>query len=401
MFIDFLLLLRQQRIKIGLTEWLALSEALEKGLVEQNLLSFYRVSRAICIKSEAQFDTFDQCFAYFFDGVEMKPSLSEELLDWLKDQPLPPELDPKKLAEMSGLSLDELKQMFEQRLKEQTERHDGGNRWIGTGGTSPFGHSGIHPSGVRVGGQSLTRRAMQVATKRKFRNLRKDRVLDVRQIGLALKRLRKLEHIGSRDELDIEATIAATSKNAGDIDIVFKAARKNSVKLLVMMDVGGSMTFHSRLSETLFSAAHGISHFQNLKFLFFHNCPYEFLYTNIELEEKVSTLDALRNLDDGWNLMMIGDAAMNPYELLAPGGSVDYYHQNEEPGLKWLQRLRSKFPRSVWLNPEPKEYWEIPSSRIVRGVFPNMHPLTVDGIEDAIDDLLKFQKSFFTESATR
>ncbi len=230
---------------------------------------------------------------------------------------------------------------------------------------------------------------MQVATKRRFQNLRHDRILDVRQIATALRQLRRLTRDGREEELDIDETVDATARNVGDLEIVFRPPRKNTVKLLLLMDVGGSMTPHTRLSELLFSAAHAASHFKAFQHYYFHNCPYEKLYTDISQRKGVSTLEVLQNLDRKWYTVIVGDAAMSPYELTSSGGSIDFFHYNEEPGIRWLQRIRERFPRSVWINPDPPRYWGVTQSTImIQDIF-EMHPFTLDGLGDAISYLRK------------
>ena len=333
------------------------------------------------------YDLFDQCFLEHFNGVEAPQEVKDDFFEWLKDAKPPRQLTPEQKELLEALNLKEVRDLFEERLKEQKERHDGGNKWVGTGGTSPFGHGGYNPAGIRVGGEGQHGLAMQIASKRKFRNFRKDLVLDTRQIGVALKKLRQWGREGTREELDIEATIDATGKNAGEIELIFKPERRNTVKLLLLMDVGGSMTYHSQVCELLFSAAYNAAHFKDVRYYYFHNCPYESLYSDIEMEEGKPTQDILRELDDSWFVFVIGDAAMSPYELTEVGGAIDYYHHNSEPGYVWIKRIKDHFPKSVWLNPEPPAYWRIPSNQIVRKVFPQMFPMTIEGIEDAIKEL--------------
>lgn len=389
MFVGFFFHLRRRGIKVSVSEWMALVEALGQGLAHESLAGFHHLCRIVCVKSEGLFDLYDQCFAEYFKDVEAPPDLKSDILNWLK-QSLPQKtLTPAELERLRGLDLDELRRLFEERLKEQTEKHDGGNRWIGTGGTSPFGHSGAHPSGIRVGGESFGRSAMQVALKRRFKALRGDATLDTRQLSMALKKLRLLAREGAAAELDVDATIDATARNAGDIELVQRAERRNTVRLLLLIDVGGSMTQHAELCERLFSAAQKINHFRELRTLYFHNCVYDDLFTDPYRHESVPTRKLLREVDDTWRLLVVGDAAMNPAELLLPGGCIDYSTNNAEPGVVWLTRLREAMPCSVWLNPEPRAYWEIPSTQIVRKVFSDMQPLTVDGLGEAVRTLRK------------
>jgi hypothetical protein len=284
------------------------------------------------------------------------------------------------------MDLDTLREQFEARMKEQKERHDGGNRWVGTGGTSPFGHGGQHPSGVRVGGQGGGRSAVQVASDRRFRNLRSDLVLDVRQIGVALRQLKRLSREGMPEELDLEESIDATARNAGDLELVFRPERKNNVKLLLLMDVGGSMTPYTKVCERLFSAAHAAKHFKAFKYFYFHNCPYDTLYTDMARREGRPTREVLNSLDKSWCCILLGDAAMHPYELSMPGGAINYYYNNSEAGIQWLARIAESLPRSVWLNPEPVRYWEMPSIRMIQEVF-DMFPMSLDGLGRAVSSL--------------
>lgn len=383
MFIEFFFFLRRHGLQVSVHEWLTLLEALKLGLACESLLQFYHVCRAVCVKNEAHYDLFDQCFASYFKDAKAPESLTSDLLKWLEDPIFHRQLSAEERARLTALDLETLRKEFETRLKEQHERHDGGSHWVGTGGTSPFGNGGTHPSGVRVGGQSRSRSALQVAGERRFRNLRHDRTLDVRQLGVALLQLRELARVGQASELDLEASIAAIAKNAGEIDLVFKPERKNNLKLLLLMDVGGSMTDHSRLCENLFSAAHAARHFKTFEFYFFHNCIYETLATNFETGDVVSTEALLARLDASWMCLIVGDAAMNPAELTLPGGSIFYDHANALPGLEWLRRVRTRLPRTAWLNPEPERFWEITSNQMVRSVF-EMFPLSLDGLARAI-----------------
>lgn len=384
MFTGFFYHLRRRGLPVSVQEWMTLLEGLKLGLASESLHGFYFLSRSVLVKSEARFDLFDQCFAEYFKGAEVPPELKDELQGWLADAPLPRPLSEEEMARLKSLDLDELRRQFEERLAEQKERHDGGNRWVGTGGTSPFGNAGRHPTGVRVHGESMWRSAVQVAAARRFRNLRSDLVLDTRQLSLALKKLRRLAREGVHEEIDVDASIRATAKNAGEIELVMRPERKNSVKVLLLMDVGGSMTAHTRVSEQLFSAAHSLNHFKEFRHYFFHNCVYDFLFTDTQRLETVSTADVLQYIGEDWYLIVVGDAAMSPFELTAPGGCIDYFHHNEDPGLVWLDRLRRRVPRAVWLNPEPAPYWEIPSAQLVRRVFADMFPLTIAGLDDGI-----------------
>lgn len=391
MFVEFFFFLRRNGLKVSINEWLDLLRALQTGLAGGSLMGFYGLCRCLVVKHENDFDLFDRCFAAYFQGTEVTPEtfdlIHDELMSWLQNALQRPALSEEEMARLKRLDPEEIRRMFEERLREQKERHDGGNRWIGTGGTSPFGHSGYHPSGIRVGGDSRLRSALQIATARRFQNLRSDLVLDTRQMGLALKKLRILGQIGAREELDVEESVKQAGKNAGDIELIFKKSRKNTVKLLLLTDAGGSMTPHSHLCSRLFSAASAVSHFKAFRHYYFHNCPYDFLFSDIQRMDRIDTEEVLAGVDESWHLMVVGDAAMNPYELLAPGGCIDYFYHNEKPGLWWLEKIKKRVPAAVWLNPEPPAWWQIDSCRIVRSVFTDMFPLTLDGLTTAVETL--------------
>jgi uncharacterized protein with von Willebrand factor type A (vWA) domain len=398
MFISFLYHLRARGLPLSTTEFLALLDALKLGLSRQSLGQFYVVARSILVKRPEHYDLYDQAFAEYFKDAEFAPellgtlldelqaALHDDLLKWLEDPKAPPQLSEEEIARLKQYGLDELRREFEKRLDEQTERHDGGSHWVGTGGTSPFGHGGQHPAGVRVGGSGGNRSAVQVAGERRFRNLRKDLTLDVRDIGMALRRLRRLTREGGPEKLDLAATIDRTARNAGDIELVFRPPRENNVKLLLLCDVGGSMNPYTRLTSRLFSAAHQASHFKSFKSYYFHNCPYETLYTDMARREGEPTRSVFRNLDATWRCIVVGDAAMAPGELTQRGGSVDYWHFNERPGLEYLQELRDIIPRTVWLNPDKPSWWGSWTTQQIKEIFP-MHPFTMQGLEDAVDEL--------------
>ena len=386
MFVDFFYHLRGYGLKVTITEWLALMRALAIGYSRADLHVFYNLARCLMVKREADFDNYDRAFASFFMGVENHFDISDELLEWLSNPKLPRELTDEERAKLEALDLDALRERFKDLLDEQKERHDGGNRWIGTGGTSPFGHGGEHPTGVRIGGSGGGRSAVQVATDRRFRNLRSDRILDTRQIGLALRRLRKLDKDEGPEELDIDETIDSSARNAGEIDLVFRPPKRNRIKLLLLIDVGGSMDPHTLLCERLFSAAHKANHFKKFEFKFFHNCVYENLYTDISRWKGEPTSRILKRLDHTWSVCLVGDAWMSPYELTHTGGAIDYYHSNQVTGLDWLRKFRDRCPNSIWLNPEPRRIWNAPTIHLIRQVFP-MFELTIDGLTNGIDVL--------------
>lgn len=386
MFVDFFYHLRGYGLKVTITEWLSLMKALAIGYSRADLHVFYNLARCLMVKREADFDNYDRAFASFFMGVENHFDISDELLEWLSKPELPRELTDEERAKLEALDLDELRERFKELLDEQKERHDGGNRWIGTGGMSPFGHGGEHPTGVRIGGSGGGRSAVQVATDRRFRNLRSDRILDTRQIGLALRRLRKLDKDEGPEELDIDETIDSSARNAGEIDLVFRPPKRNRIKLLLLIDVGGSMDPHTLLCERLFSAAHKANHFKKFEFKFFHNCVYENLYTDISRWKGEPTSRILKRLDHTWSVCLVGDAWMSPYELTHTGGAIDYYHTNQVTGLDWLRKFRDRCPNSIWLNPEPRRIWNAPTIHLIRQVYP-MFELTIDGLTEGIDVL--------------
>lgn len=386
-FGEFFYGLRDAGLKIGLSEWMALLEALAKGSVDDNLTDFYYVARALLVKSEAHFDTYDEVFSRVFGQRRLSPKAVEELLNWL-DNPIVPNITPEMLAKLESLPLDELREMFEQRLREQRERHDGGNRWVGTGGTSPFGHGGMHPAGVRVGGGGGNRSAIQIATAREFRKYRHDRVIETRDMAVALKKLRRLSRRHADLELDVDESIDQTCKNAGELTLEFRPPRKNEARVLLLMDVGGSMDPYAHLVEQLFSAASSLNHWKKFEAFSFHNCVYEELEPGHAGGDEIKTADLLLTRPPETFLIFVGDAYMAPSELTEPFGAVDYYKHNKTPGIAWLHRLKRRFPRAVWLNPIPESGWHGWTIRLI-GQLVDMFPLTVQGLEASIDHLMK------------
>ncbi|MBI4567874.1 MAG: VWA domain-containing protein [Planctomycetes bacterium] len=387
MFLDFFYTLRRHGVRVSPTEWLALQDALSRGLGTASLAHFYQLTRALLVKSEALFDHFDLAFAEHFEGVEAPAEIKEQFWEWLQD---PAnlirllDLDHERLRRLfpDQVDFDRLRELFEKRLKEQTERHDGGDRWVGTRGRSPFGAYGEHPAGIRVGGQSMSRSAVKVAAERRFRNYRADITLDTRQIRLALRALRNLAREGE-EELDLPGTIDGTCRNGGEIDIRFERSRRNTVKLLLLMDAGGSMTPHTRLVSLLFSAAHSSRHFKSFQHFYFHNCVYDHVYPDIERGQRVRTADLLRNNDRDVKLALVGDACMAHTELTSPGGAIDYWENNRTPGIEWLKRLRRHFECAAWINPDPARYWDHYTVAAIGNVFP-MFELTLEGIDAAV-----------------
>jgi uncharacterized protein with von Willebrand factor type A (vWA) domain len=386
MFTDFFYTLRKRKVPVSITEWMTLMEALAKGYV-RDLDEFYFLARAILVKSEAYYDNYDIAFQEYFQGIEAPADISNEILEWLRDPLNRLTLSEEDLALFAKLDFDELLKELEKRLREQTEQHDGGGYWIGRGGTSPFGHSGYHPAGIRIGGEGGGGHAIQIAQERRFRNYRSDLTLDVRQLKLALKGLRQLTRIGPEDELDLEDTIEATAKNAGEIELKWRRSRKNAVKVLLLMDVGGSMEPFALLCSQLFSAAHSSSHFKDFQYYYFHNCIYDNLYQDIERQEAVSTDHLLRTLEPDYKLLMVGDARMGSWELLERYGAINYYEHNETPGIVWLRRISEHFTHGVWLNPTRLRFWNHPTVQLIGRLFP-MFPLTLEGLGEAVKRLV-------------
>ena len=389
MFIDFFLLLKAHGVPVTVTEFMMLMKALDKGLARSSLDTFYHLARSVLVKSEAHYDQYDQVFAHFFKGAELSPRLKEEVMKWLENPVDFPEfeLTPELMARLEEMDLEELRRELEQRLAEQTERHDGGNRWVGTGGTSPFGHSGYHPGGIRVGGgEHGMGTAIQVAAARRFRNYRKDVQLDVRQLKVALSKLRALRREGAPDELDLDETIDKTCRNAGELELIWVPPRKNQLKVLLLMDAGGSMAPHAHLASRLFSAAAEMRNFKEFEYFYFHNCIYGDLYKDIYQAKKESTGKLFSSHDGDWRVLLLGDARMAMSELTAPYGAINYYEANETPGIEWLRRFHDHFRKIVWLNPIPPRFWNHPTTRMIGRFFP-MFPLSIEGLEDAVNHL--------------
>jgi uncharacterized protein with von Willebrand factor type A (vWA) domain len=386
--IDFLFELRKRKLPVSTHEWMALMEALALGLHESSLDGFYHLCRTICIKDIAHYDAYDEAFlAYFKDVHTDALALTEQIREWLADPRNLSGLTDEQRAALEDLDIEKLREMFEQRLKEQKERHDGGNRWIGTGGTSPFGTNGNNPTGMRVGGGG-GRSAMAVADERRFKEYRRDVVLDVRQIDVALRGLRRLGREGATSELDLDETIDKTCRNAGDIDIVFRPPRRNRVKVLLMMDVGGSMDPYAELVSRLFTAASRSGRFAKFRSFYFHNCVYNSVYEDAQFQKGLPVADLLANSDRDEKLVLVGDALMHPAELLDPGGSMYLYSQNRASGIEWLRRLNAHFRSATWLNPEPDRFWPGTTIEVIASVFA-MYPLTLDGLAHAVRYLVR------------
>ncbi len=382
LLVEFFFGLRARGVPASLHEFTTLLGAMRRGLHFSDMETFYRLARSLLVKDVAQYDAYDQVFAHLFRGVDLPPGIPEEIAAWLEN-PLPRrELPAELIARLRRLGLDGLLEEFEKRLREQRERHDGGDRWIGTGGTSPFGHGGYHPEGIRVGGAGGGRSAIKVAAERRFRNYRADRTLDVRQIQVALRKLRVLHRHGARDELDLDATIDRTCREGGEIDLVWRAPRRNRLRVLLLLDSGGSMDPFADLVDRLFSAACSMRHFKALDHYYFHNCVYENLYADMWRSRAIPTAKVLAEHDADWRVILVGDASMAPSELLAKWGAIDYRHANDTPGIVWLDRVARHFRKAVWLNPTDESEWRYGTGAAIRRIFP-MFRLTVEGIEQA------------------
>ncbi|MBK7613781.1 MAG: hypothetical protein IPJ08_04690 [Burkholderiales bacterium] len=389
MLINFFYTLRAAKLPVSVKEYLTLLEALKAGVIGPSVDDFYYLSRITLVKDETHFDKFDRAFGAYFKGVEMLTDFGKEIpLDWLQ-KILEKELSPEEKAAIQKMGWDELMETLKKRLEEQKERHEGGSKWIGTGGTSPFGHGGYNPQGVRIGGAGKNRSAVKVWEQRAYQDYDDTLELGTRNIKVALRRLRRFAREGSDLELDLDDTIHCTAANAGLLDIKMVPERHNKVKVLLMMDVGGTMDEHIHRVEELFSAAK--SEFKHLEFYYFHNCVYDFMWRNNKRRyaEKAPTWEVIRKYNKDWRLIFVGDATMSPYEILQPGGSVEY--NNEEPGADWLQRLTHAFPKYAWINPEPQGVWQYRQSiSIVQQLMPQrMFPLTLQGLEAAMRLLSK------------
>ncbi len=391
MFLKFFTELRDAKVPVTLKEYLALMDAMDKGVIDMDVEQFYYLSRTALVKDERNIDKFDKVFGQTFKGIESMgdavdvQDLPEEWLRKLSEKFLTPE-EMEKIEALGGW--EKLMDTLKERLEEQKKRHEGGNKWIGTGGTSPFGANGYNPEGVRIGqNKSRHRKAVKVWDKREYKNLDDSVEIGTRNIKVAMRRLRKWARTGAPDELDLDNTIRATAKQ-GYLDLVMRPERRNSVNLLLFLDVGGSMDPHIRVCEELFSAAR--SEFKNLEYYYFHNCIYEGLWKDNRRRHnnKIPTWDVLHKFSSDYKVMIVGDATMSPYEITYPGGSVE--HWNEEAGGVWLQRLVQQFPDLVWLNPSPEGSWQYTASVKLIGELIGQHrmfQMTLAGLEDAMKEL--------------
>lgn len=397
MFLDFFYYLRAEKLKISAIEWLDLMEALDRGLCGANLTDFYYLCRAVLIKSETDYDRFDQAFFHYFKGLEGPESIPDEVWNWLVNGLIHSKEDLFGKWDLDGKTyeLEQLKTMLDERIKEQKESHQGGNYWVGTGGTSVFGHGGYNPQGIRIGGEGRYRSALQIAANREFRDFRKDRILDTRQFQMALRRLRQFSSGTDvpKSELDVEGTIEATSDHGGMLNLVYERPRKNAVKLLLLFDSDGSMALYSRLCNALFQAVSRSNHYSDLKVYYFHNCIYEHLYTdpNCRRGAWIDTEWLFQNLSSEYRVIFIGDGTMAPSELLSPGGNCIIGLYNPVPGIDWLRAIKSHYPHNIWLNPIPKAGWKEvfghTTLNLIEELFP-MYELSLEGLEAGIKKLL-------------
>jgi len=391
MLIDFFYALKKSKVPVSIQEFLTLLKALKKQVIPPSINDFYYLARITLVKDEKFYDRFDQTFGAYFNGIENFLELYPDIpLEWLEEK-LKRDLTPEeKNALEKFTSPEELIKRLKELLDEQKGRHEGGNKWIGTGGASAFGNNGYHPEGVRIGGKSAgNRTAIKVWDERNFADYDDSVELGTRNIKIALRRLRRFAREGQQTELDLDQTITATATNAGFLDIKMRPERHNQVKVLLLMDVGGSMDDHIARVEELFSAAS--SEFKHLEHYYFHNCLYDFVWKNNRRRtvEKIPTIDILRKYGSDYKLIFVGDATISPYEILAVGGSVEY--SNSEPGANWINRMLDHFTHHAWLNPEPEHVWQYRQSvSIIKDLMKSkMYPVTIQGLESAMRDLSK------------
>jgi uncharacterized protein with von Willebrand factor type A (vWA) domain len=388
--IDFFFKLKSHKLPVSIKEFLTLLEALEKGVIGSSVEDFYYLSRITLVKDESNFDKFDRAFSEFWDGVEAIPGIEAEIpLEWLlKQAELTLSDEEKKMIEALG-GWDKLMETLKKRLEEQKERHQGGNKWIGTGGTSPFGAYGFNPEGIRIGQKaSRNRSAVKVWDQREYQNLDDSVELGTRNIKVALRRLRKFARQGAPEEFDMENTISSTAKKAY-LDIHMRPERRNTVKVLMLLDIGGSMDDHVKLCQEMFSAAK--TEFKHLEYFYFHNCLYDFVWKDNRRRhsERTRTWDLLHKYGHDYKVIFVGDATMSPYEILQPGGSIEYF--NEEAGAVWVKRVTEVYQKCVWLNPEPEEIWGYRQSvQVMKELMGGrMYPTTMGGLEKAMKVLGK------------
>ena len=391
MLIDFFLKLRQAKVPVTTKEYLMLVEGMQKGVVGSSIDDFYYFSRTCLVKDEANFDKFDRAFGEYFNGVQAVMGVEADIpLEWLRKQAelnLTPE-EKAKIEAMGGW--EKLMEEFKKRLEEQKGRHQGGSKWIGTGGTSPYGAYGYNPEGIRIGQEgSRNRSAVKVWDQREYRNLDDQVELGTRNIKIALRRLRRFARDGAPEELDLDNTISSTAKKAGMLDILMRPERHNKVKVLLFFDIGGSMDDHIKLCEEMFSAAK--TEFKHMEYFYFHNCLYDYVWKDNRRRhsERTRTVEIMHKYGHDYKLVFVGDATMSPYEILQPGGSIEY--SNDEAGAVWMRRMLDVYRKAVWLNPEPEQLWPYRQSiSIIREIMESrMYPITIEGLERAMRYLSK------------
>jgi len=388
MFVPFLYELRDRGVRVGAQEALSLAQALALELHRGILDGFYEVARALCVHREQDLDAFDRAFAHHFRGVPDEAlALTDELLEWLEQPVAKRELTELEKELLERIDLVEARDRLRMRLAEQRTRHDRGNRWVGTAGTSPHGSGGTHPTGIKVGQAPGGRGALEVAAERHFRDLRSDVNLDTRHIEVALRRLRAFVREGALDELDIETTIDKTARNAGELEIALRPPRRSNLRVLLLLDVGGSMDPHAHVCERLFSAAKRATHFKELRTYYFHNCIYGRVYESAGLIRGIPVLRLLQDCDPSWRLIVVGDALMSPWELQSSGSRWSLSEDSGAPGVAWLAHLAQHFLHAAWLNPEPQVAW-YGTAEVIRRILP-MYRLTQDGLLEAIHHLMK------------